>query len=59
MRCIEMNKNYNSSIKCSVEQCRNHCDTENYCSLNEVKIGTHEQNPTMKQCVDCESFELK
>lgn len=54
-----MSQDYNSSIKCSVTQCGNHCGSENYCVLDEVNIGTHEQNPTMKQCVDCESFKLK
>ena len=54
-----MTKNYNSCIKCSVDQCKNHSERAEYCAWNEVRIGTHEQNPTMKQCVDCESFELK
>ena len=49
----------NKSIGCTVEQCKHHCQSENYCSLNQVSIGTHESNPTVKQCVDCESFTLK
>lgn len=51
--------NKNQSIKCSVTQCKYHCDTENYCSLNCIQVGTHETNPTMTQCTDCESFEVK
>ena len=49
----------NKSIKCSVTQCRHHCSSENYCTLNTVDIGTHEVNPTQCQCVDCNSFDCK
>lgn len=55
-----MNDNYSSkanhSIKCTVNECEHHCGSENYCSLNCVTIGTHESDPTVCQCVDCESF---
>ncbi len=51
-----MNKNANHSIKCSVEQCKHHCNSENYCSLDKISVGTHEPNPSVCQCVDCESF---
>ena len=49
----------NRSIECTVTQCKNHCGNENYCSLNKIRVGTHEANPTMMQCTDCESFEVK
>lgn len=49
----------NKSIECTVTQCRNHCNAENYCSLDKIKVGTHECNPTMDQCTDCLSFEKK
>lgn len=49
----------NESIKCTVSQCSHHCGTENYCSLPCIQVGTHEANPTMDQCTDCKSFELK
>ena len=49
----------NHSIKCSVENCKYHCDAEQYCSLDCVAIGTHETDPTMDQCTDCKSFCLK
>ena len=55
MSCCEVNK----SIQCTVQQCAQHCDHENYCSLNQILVGTHEANPTMDQCTDCKSFELK
>ncbi len=49
----------NKSIECTVVSCDNHCATENYCSLDKVRIGTHECNPTMDQCTDCLSFVKK
>ncbi|MEG1952996.1 MAG: DUF1540 domain-containing protein [Hydrogenoanaerobacterium sp.] len=49
----------NECIKCSVQQCKNHCSDKNYCSLNCVTIGTHEMNPSMDRCTDCKSFEMK
>lgn len=54
-----MSCNANKSIKCTVDQCAHHCNSQNYCSLENVSIGTHESNPTVCQCVDCESFRLK
>ncbi len=53
------NKNVNSSIECSVQQCEYHCNNKNYCSLDKIMVGTHEQNPTEVQCTDCESFKYK
>lgn len=53
------NNKTNPSIKCSVTQCQNHSCSENYCSLDSVDIGTHEPDPTVCQCVDCESFIAK
>ena len=55
---IMMNKKANHCIKCTVTSCANHAKEENYCVLDTVKIGTHECNPTVSQCVDCESFVL-
>jgi hypothetical protein len=49
----------NTSIHCTVCNCVNHCQSQDYCGLNAVQIGTHESNPTEKQCVDCDSFKLK
>lgn len=49
----------NESIKCTVQQCTYHCDDKDYCSLDSILVGTHETNPTMKECTDCKSFEPK
>ena len=49
----------NSNIKCSVSQCKYNNESAGYCTLQEIKVGTHEANPTMPECTDCESFVLK
>lgn len=54
-----MNTNANQSIKCTVSQCAYHCDTQNYCSLDCITVGTHECNPSQEQCTDCMSFKAK
>lgn len=55
-----MNTNYeNHAIECSVDQCRYHCGSKNYCSLNTIQVGTHERKPKDPQCVDCNSFSPK
>lgn len=49
----------NSCIKCSVINCKHHAQSKDYCTLNEIQVGTHEANPTMVECTDCKSFVLK
>lgn len=49
----------NESIECTVNNCKNHHDLQNYCTLDTILVGTHETNPTMNQCTDCKSFILK
>ena len=46
----------NKAIACTVTECANHCDCENYCSLDHIVVGTHESDPKMDQCTDCKSF---
>ena len=48
----------NKSIKCTVQSCAHHCKNEQYCGLDAIQVGTHEANPTMDQCTDCQSFKL-
>lgn len=55
MTCDKENK----CIRCSVSQCKYHCDSSNYCTLDTISIGTHEANPTKPECVDCNSFMKK
>lgn len=56
---IFMTGNVNQAIKCTVQQCKHHATGQNYCSLREILVGTHEGNPTESQCTDCKSFVLK
>ena len=53
-----MNK-ANKCIHCTVSNCKHHCQSEDYCSLDFIMVGTHEYNPTMDQCTDCKSLDLK
>jgi hypothetical protein len=55
----KMNTNANKCIECTVKSCAYHCDTENFCSLDRILVGTHESNPAMDQCTDCKSFRKK
>lgn len=49
----------NQSIKCTVNNCANHCQDTQYCGLTTIQVGTHEANPTMVECTDCQSFQMK
>jgi hypothetical protein len=49
----------NKCIECTVCQCANHCGDDNYCSLDKIRVGTHESNPSMDECTDCMSFVKK
>lgn len=53
------NCNANQSISCCVKQCAHHCESADYCALPSIKVGTHESNPSMPECTDCQSFKLK
>ncbi len=54
-----MEKKANHSIQCTVTPCAYHCKSKNYCSRNSIQVGTHEQNPTVTECTDCQSFVLE
>ena len=49
----------NYSIGCTVTQCMHHCRNQDYCSLDKIMVVTHEANPKMDQCTDCQSFRLR
>ena len=49
----------NKAIHCTVTNCANHCQNEQYCGLTSIQVGTHEANPTKDQCTDCQSFQMK
>lgn len=54
-----MENKCNKCIECTVDECRHHSISENYCTLDKILVGTHEANPTMDQCTDCMSFDRK
>lgn len=56
---MQSNNHPNPAIGCSVEQCQYHYGTQDFCSLEKIQVGTHEKNPTMNQCTDCQSFQAK
>ena len=33
--------NKNEAIGCTVNNCTHHAQTENYCTLNKIQVGTH------------------
>lgn len=50
---------FNECIECTVQQCQHHCGERDYCTLDAIRVGTHELNPTVDQCTDCQSFEKR
>lgn len=54
-----MNDQKNSAISCSVKECKYNLGTESYCTLSNIRVGTHETNPSMPECTDCQSFVKK
>lgn len=48
----------NESIKCTVQQCK-YNNKHDYCSLEQIVVGTHEDHPKVVECTDCKSFELQ
>ncbi len=46
----------NKCIECTVYECANHSAGDEYCTLEKIKVVTHEANPTVSQCTDCSSF---
>lgn len=46
----------NEKIECTVTECANHSCSGNYCALDKIRVGTHEADPKMVECTDCESF---
>ncbi|SKA88910.1 protein of unknown function [Clostridium sp. USBA 49] len=54
---LEANE-YNSSVGCTVSECRFHSKNNNYCTLEKIEVVKHEQGAKTPECTDCGSFEL-
>ena len=54
-------KQANMSIRCRVDSCSYHCDSENYCSLNAIQVDPcqdcHTGNPAGESM--CASYKQK
>ena len=46
----------NPCIECTVQNCAYHCKSEDYCSLDHIRVASHEAAPATTSCVDCRSF---
>ena len=54
---MNLNQNPNHSIKCSVSNCSHHC-AQDYCTLNEIRVGCCDCSPTKCEGTECASFKL-
>lgn len=51
--------NANKAIHCTVDTCAYHCDTQDYCSLDSITVGSHKKTPKKEASTDCQSFDVK
>ena len=51
-----MNKN-NKSIKCDVHDCKFQNNDENYCTLEEIKVTSENEDNSEKDNTLCDSYE--
>ena len=49
----------NHSIRCTVNSCAHHCGEAQFCALDSIQVGTHEEHPTEVECTDCMSFRVR
>ncbi len=57
---MNMNRNENRAIGCSVDTCKFHNKTENLCSLNNIEVSCcHDPKPCHCDDTRCQSFQAK
>lgn len=49
----------NESIGCTVKSCKYHAQEKQYCTLQNIVVGQHNQEAKEKQETDCNSFEYQ
>ncbi|MBB6624155.1 DUF1540 domain-containing protein [Clostridium gasigenes] len=49
----------NESIGCTVTECRNHSNEEQYCVLEQIQVVKHNSLANTVEHTDCGSFETK
>lgn len=57
VKIMTQNNYANQCIACTVTSCKNHNRDRNYCSLEQITVGTHESDPQKPPCTDCQSFQ--
>lgn len=53
------NQQKNNSIGCTVESCKYHCQSANYCTKNAIEVGACNINAKSVDNTCCQSFEAK
>ncbi len=53
-----MDNSINNNIQCSVSNCAYH-DPKNYCTLNQIKVGCCDSDPTSCRGTECDSFKVQ
>ena len=48
---------HNDNIGCTVNECKNHCNDDNYCTLHKIEVTKHEAIASDCKCTDCSSFQ--
>lgn len=49
----------NRAIGCTVDECKYHCGNEQYCTLQQIRVGKCEPCANTCECTECASFEKK
>ncbi|MCY6958129.1 DUF1540 domain-containing protein [Clostridium brassicae] len=50
---------HNQSIRCTVDECKFHCNKDDYCTLESIEVVKHEPKAKTVECTDCGSFQTK
>ncbi|SFD14333.1 DUF1540 domain-containing protein [Clostridium uliginosum] len=48
---------HNSSIGCNVSECKFHCKSDDYCTLNKIQVVKHTTTANSTESTDCGSFQ--
>lgn len=51
--------NTNLSIACSVNECKHHANSENYCTLDKINVAKCDCNTRKCEDTECGSFQAK
>lgn len=49
----------NPSIQCTVNECIHHANQVDYCTLEQIQVGKHDNVTNEVEGTDCESFKVK